>query len=129
MKLRKTKKGFTIVELVIVVGVIGILSAVLIPTFVNLTENAKKNAELLEVRDAYAAYVAEAVDGVLDADGTTAIAYKEQDKVELHKSTKVYHWDGSKWVSGALATAADTFVVAGNETASTFNGWSVKYKA
>ena len=38
------KKGFTIVELVIVIAVIGILSAVLIPTFSNVTKNAKKAA-------------------------------------------------------------------------------------
>ena len=42
MKLRKNnKKGFTIVELVIVIGVIGILSAILIPTFVSLNGQAK----------------------------------------------------------------------------------------
>ena len=41
MKGMKRRKAFTIVELVIVIGVIGILSAILIPTFVNLTEKAK----------------------------------------------------------------------------------------
>lgn len=43
--LRKNKKGFTIVELVIVIGVIGILSAVLIPTFINLNEKSKDAAD------------------------------------------------------------------------------------
>ena len=38
----KKKKGFTIVELVIVIAVVGILSAVLIPTFSNLIEKAKR---------------------------------------------------------------------------------------
>ena len=44
MKTKKVKvrQGFTIVELVIVIGVIGVLSAVLIPTFINL--NAKAQA-------------------------------------------------------------------------------------
>ena len=45
MKIRKTKKGFTIVELVIVVAVIGILAAVLIPTFVNLTNKANETSD------------------------------------------------------------------------------------
>ena len=40
MKLRKTKKGFTIVELVIVIAVIAILAAILIPTFASLTQKA-----------------------------------------------------------------------------------------
>ena len=45
MKLRKNKKGFTIVELVIVIAVIGVLAAVLIPTFINLNNKANKAAD------------------------------------------------------------------------------------
>ena len=124
MKLRRSKKGFTIVELVIVVGVIGILSAVLIPTFVNLTENAKKNATLLEVRDAYAAYVAEAVDGVID--GTEVeIAYKGQDLVELQKGSDYYVWNATKWEKNTGAHKSN--LVADTEAHSTFNGWVVRY--
>ena len=41
---RNNKKGFTIVELVIVIAVIAILSAVLIPTFSGITEKANKSA-------------------------------------------------------------------------------------
>ena len=40
MNMRKSKKGFTIVELVIVIAVIAILAAVLIPTFANLIRQA-----------------------------------------------------------------------------------------
>lgn len=44
MKTKKIriKQGFTIVELVIVIGVIGVLAAVLIPTFVNLNNKAQE---------------------------------------------------------------------------------------
>ena len=45
MKLRRNKKGFTIIELVIVIAVIGILAAVLIPTFVNLTNKANEASD------------------------------------------------------------------------------------
>jgi len=40
----KNRKGFTIVELVIVIAVIAILAAVLIPTFTTVTKNAKISA-------------------------------------------------------------------------------------
>lgn len=41
---RNNKKGFTIVELVIVIAVIAILSAVLIPTFGGIVEKANESA-------------------------------------------------------------------------------------
>ncbi len=45
------KKGFTIVELVIVIAVIAILAAVLIPTFVNLTKKANMSADQVAVKN------------------------------------------------------------------------------
>lgn len=48
--LKTRKKGFTIVELVIVIAVIAILSAVLIPTFVNLSKKANLSADQQAVR-------------------------------------------------------------------------------
>lgn len=45
------KKGFTMVELVIVIAVIAILAAVLIPTFVNLTKKANEAAALADARN------------------------------------------------------------------------------
>ena len=45
------KKGFTIVELVIVIAVVGVLTAVLIPTFVNLTNRAKEAENQTFVRN------------------------------------------------------------------------------
>ena len=56
------KKGFTIVELVIVIAVIGILSAILIPTFSNLVANSKEAALQENLRNAYVAYSAEAAE-------------------------------------------------------------------
>ena len=50
--MKKTnKKGFTIVELVIVIAVIAILSAVLIPTFSSIIKNARINADTQVVRN------------------------------------------------------------------------------
>ena len=56
------KKGFTIVELVIVIAVIAVLSAVLIPTFSNLVKKANMSADQQAVRQmntALAMYEAE----------------------------------------------------------------------
>ena len=45
------KRGFTIMELVIVIAVIAVLAAVLIPTFANLTERANESADLQTVEN------------------------------------------------------------------------------
>lgn len=47
------KRGFTIVELVIVIAVIAILASVLIPTFSGVVTRAKAAAELESARNAY----------------------------------------------------------------------------
>lgn len=78
MTLRKNKKGFTIVELVIVIAVIAILAAILIPTFANVTDSAKKAALQANIRNAYTEYVAAHADSadyvpetdVIFSDGT-----------------------------------------------------------
>ena len=51
MKVNSKEKGFTIVELVIVVAVIGILAAILIPTFVNLTSKAKEQSDRVFIKN------------------------------------------------------------------------------
>ena len=49
--MKKTnKKGFTIVELVVVIAVVAILAAVLIPTFVSVTNKAKQSADIQACR-------------------------------------------------------------------------------
>ena len=106
MKLLKKNKGFTVVELVIVIGVIAVLSALLIPTFVNVTENAKKAAAQADCRTAYSAYALEAHDQVWD-EGTayagTTLALAKEEKVQLTRDGKEYHFDDKKgWVAGAL---------------------------
>ena len=59
MNKKNNRKGFTTVELVIVIAVIAILATALIPTFGGLIDSANKTANEQEVRNIYRDYLAE----------------------------------------------------------------------
>ena len=76
--MKMNKKGFTIVELVIVIAVIAILAAVMSPTFSGIVTKAQTSAELQKVtaafKEAYAVDLADgAIDATTDEKATTAI--------------------------------------------------------
>ncbi|MBP3592075.1 MAG: type II secretion system protein [Clostridia bacterium] len=74
---RNNKKGFTIVELVVVIAVIAILAAVLIPTFSGITTRAKETAAKADARAIATQYMSDHTDAVeqdtiyVDLDGNT----------------------------------------------------------
>ena len=55
---KMNRKGFTIVELVIVIAVIAILAAVLIPTFSGIVNKANTSAAVQTARNTYTEYTA-----------------------------------------------------------------------
>ena len=73
---KSNKKGFTIVELVIVIAVIAILSAVLIPTFSNITKKAKESAAMQEATNAMTAVLVEE-DGIIEEGKTYYVVYEK----------------------------------------------------
>lgn len=64
------KKGFTMVELVVVIAVIAILAAVLIPTFSNVVNKANESKAMQEAKAAYDVWV---VEHLTDGTNTTNI--------------------------------------------------------
>lgn len=102
--MRKTnRKGFTIVELVIVIAVIAILAAVLIPTFASIVSKANESNLQQVLSAARKVVVAEnAADSDFD-EAEIYYAYKKGDD-----AVKYYQWDASK---SKFVEAENTFAV------------------
>ena len=87
----KSKKGFTIVELVIVIAVIAILAAVLIPTFSNVIEKSHQSACLQAAKSKFEeVYALDYSDGTVDGGTGTDVdddvkEYLDENKLEAEK--------------------------------------------
>lgn len=105
MKNLKNKKGFTIVELVIVIAVIAILAAVLIPTFSGVIEKANKSAALQEARNLYTEYL-----------GSVDNPDMEIDYVEVDgKYYEVNNWEEDP-LTAVPTTVGDKYLVKNGDT-------------
>ena len=98
MNKKNNRKGFTIVELVIVIAVIAILATVLVPTFGNVIDNAKQTTIKQEAKNLYTEYVSNSTDGnferniVVEIDGVF-YAVKEGVCVDADKDDKADSFD------------------------------------
>lgn len=76
-KLKKKKKGFTLIELIIVIGIIAIIAGFAIPNFIKVRNNAKIDADINLGRT-----IAQAVE-VMTTDGTIEKEKEKYEDIEL----------------------------------------------
>lgn len=116
---KNNKKGFTLVELVIVIAVIAILSAVLIPTFGNVIQRANETQRQQDAMTAYQSFLVDHAEDPVIGNKAYILFNVELSGNELNTFKYAYVCEngelkdagitsfGDLW-SGVKATADDT---------------------
>ena len=125
MKNLKKKRGFTVVELVIVIAVIGVLSAILIPTFSSLIGESKAKALQLSLRNSYSAYAgAEVQESDFVAESAARLSTKSTEHLAQGDEVWALNSSTGAWVKSTVADAEEgaKYTLVSNEP---YNGYSV----
>ena len=96
--MKNNKKGFTLAELLVVVGIIAVLIAIAIPVFSGQVEKAREAVDAANIRSKYAELMSDQLTG--DTTGKTYVVELSQEKAGW---TQTFEWPEN--LIGAEGTA------------------------
>lgn len=126
MKKLKNSKGFTLMEMLIVVAIIAVLIAIAIPTFTNQLEKAREATDLANLRGAYAQVMAAALTNA-ESDTTIGLVRDGADGT----ASWTIHVNATQTVAGWQTKDVNVAGIAMNDTNCTTKkdnkGWDVSF--
>ena len=118
------KKGFTLMEMLIVVAIIAILVIIAIPTFNSALAKARAATDVANIRSGYAAAQVEAMtNGLADPTNGDKYVLEADGSVTKDKATKAYTTQGESSKAAAGSSIGGKFGVGATASGTTI-AWS-----
>lgn len=123
-KMMKNRKGFTLMEMLIVVAIIAILVIIAIPTFNSALAKARAATDVANIRSGYAAAQVEAMtNGLTDKTNGDKYVLEADGSVTKGTATKAYTTQGESSKAAAGSSIGGKFDVGATASGTTI-AWS-----
>ena len=101
---KNNKKGFTLAELLIVVAIIAVLTAIAIPVFTSQLEKSREATDIANVRSAYANLVANYITDPESTGGTSIPVSVMQKQANWQTASDAANYPLQQLVNGSMTT-------------------------
>lgn len=119
---KNNNKGFTLMEMLIVVAIIAVLVAIAIPVFTNQLEKAREATDMANIRSAYAEVMACALTDAPDKTNEVNRIDNPDGSVKWEKHVDAVQKQAG-WVSGTTVEIGGEQV----EAVTAKKGWTISY--
>ena len=106
--MKKSKKGFTLVEMLVVIAIIAVLVAIIVPTVTSSTKKAKAATDAANLRSALATATIKALEGIPTGGKQFSATDLNVPANSKYNESWAFSCTASQTAAGATASTSDT---------------------